>query len=153
MAKEYTYRNLILWQRAQSLAYQIIQLTRKLPQTWSNAIIARQIIASATSIGANIAEGHGRYTPGAHSNHLSIAKGSTAETDSWLDMLRRDGLISTEEEHMLHTECIEIMAMLTSKILDLESLNVKSTKRLRESTTTYILNQEPPFPFHAEDYL
>src|SRR6478672_11670878 len=102
MTKSYSHRNLIVWQRAQELA--------------------RQIIMAASSIGANIAEGHGRYTLGAHGNHLSIAKGSAAETDSWLDSLRREGYLTAEEEAPLHQECMEIMTMLTSKILDLERL-------------------------------
>jgi four helix bundle protein len=68
MAKEYSHRNLIVWQRAQELAHRMIQLTQRLPQNWANAVLARQIISAATSIGANIAEGHGRYTLGAHGN-------------------------------------------------------------------------------------
>jgi four helix bundle protein len=70
MAKDYTYRNLILWQRAQTLAVQIIKLVRALPNDWGNGVIARQVIAAVTSIGANIAEGHARFTLGAHRNHL-----------------------------------------------------------------------------------
>jgi four helix bundle protein len=115
MVKGYTHRNLILWNRAQQLALDVITIARRMPNTWSNAVIARQIIASATSIGANIAEGHGRYTPGTHRNHLAIAKGSTAETDRWLDLLRRSGYLSEEDEARLHSECQEIAAMLTSK--------------------------------------
>jgi four helix bundle protein len=120
MAKDYNYRNLILWQRAQALALQVIQLVRKLPNDWATAIVARQIIASATSVGANIAEGHGRFTLGAHRNHLSIAKGSMAETDSWLDLLHRLGHLSEEMELTLHRECLWIMESLKSKILDLD---------------------------------
>src|SRR5262249_21094875 len=94
VSRDYTYRNLVLWQKAQTLAVQVIQITQHLPHTWGNAIIARQIIASATSISANVAEGHGRYSFGAYRNHLSIAKGSATETDSWLDLLRQLGAIS-----------------------------------------------------------
>jgi four helix bundle protein len=101
MANTYTHRNLIVWQRSQELAHRIIQLTRRMPQSWANAVLVRQIISSATSVGANIAEGHGRYTPGAHRNHLLIARGSLAETDSWLDQLRRGEHITTVEEASL----------------------------------------------------
>jgi hypothetical protein len=68
MADDYTYRNLMMWDRAQQLALEVMKIVQRLPDTWSNAVIARQIVASATSIGANIAEGHARYTPGAHRN-------------------------------------------------------------------------------------
>lgn len=131
----------------------MIQLTQRLPQNWANAVLARQIISAATSIGANIAEGHGRYTPGAHGNHLSIAKGSAAETDSWLDILRREGRITSEEEAHLHAECMEISAMLKSKILDLERLEQSNKHKLRESTAVYQSDNEPPFPFIPQDYI
>lgn len=153
MAKEYSHRNLILWQRAQELGHRMIEIARRLPQNWGNAVIARQVIGAATSIGANIAEGHGRYTPGAHSNHLSIAKGSAAETDSWLDMLRRDCHITAEEEGPLHAECMEIMAMLTSKILDLDRLRRGDQSRVREEREMYEPESAPPFPFRPEDYI
>lgn len=155
MSKEYNHRNLIVWQRAQELAHQMIQLTKRLPQSWANAVLARQIISAATSIGANIAEGHGRFTPGAHGNHLSIAKGSAAETDSWLDSLCREGYLSRDEEAPLHRECMEIMAMLTSKIIDLERLDQANPRRMREKSETYSSSKPshmPPFPFLPEDY-
>ena len=155
MSKNYSYRNLIMWQRSQELALSVIRLTRSFPQHWANAILGRQIISSVTSIGANIAEGHGRYTPGAHRNHLSIARVSAAETDSWLDLLRRDGLISSAEELPLHNECGEITAMLTRKILDLERLEQESQHKLRETPEHYnVINNldVPPFPFVPDDY-
>ena len=116
-------------------------------------MLARQIISAATSIGANIAEGHGRYTPGAHGNHLSIATGSTAATDSWLDLLRREGRITPEEEAALHAECMEIMAILKSKILDLERLEQSRQLKIREAPTAYEPGGEPPIPFGLEDYI
>jgi four helix bundle protein len=93
---EYTYRNLVLWQNAQALALEVIHLTAALPRSAANDVLTRQIIRSATSIGANIAEGHGRYTPRAHAQHLSIAKGSACETDSWLDLLKRSGSLTAK---------------------------------------------------------
>ena len=156
MAKEYSHRNLIVWRRAQELAHEMIKLTRRLPQSWANAVLARQIIGSATSIGANITEGHGRYTPGAHGNHLSIAKGSAAETDSWLDTLCREGYLTREDEAPLHKECMELMSMLKSKILDLERLEREGSPKMREERSTYTLTDsldEPPFPFVPANYI
>jgi four helix bundle protein len=137
VGSDYTYRNLILWQRAQALALRVIQIVRGLPNDWGNAVIARQIVASATSIGANIAEGHARFTPGAHSHHLSIAKGSAAETDSWLDLLHRMNYLSREEEHALHQECLWIMGALTAKIRELKRLAGSPDIKVEESRETY----------------
>jgi four helix bundle protein len=73
VSNTYSYRNRILWQRAQELAYDVIQITKRLPNTRANAVIARQLRALATSIAANIAEGHARFSIKAHCNHLLIA--------------------------------------------------------------------------------
>jgi four helix bundle protein len=159
VAKDYTYRNLILWQRAQALALQVIQLVRRMPNGWGTAVVARQIIAAATSVSANIAEGHARFTPGAHRNHLSIAKGSAAETDSWLDLLHRLGHLSDEEEGALHNEYLWIMGSLTSKILDLERHEQKKQGSVKEAGEVYLIATDndhmskPIWPFIEDDYL
>jgi len=155
MPQGYSHRNLIIWQRAQELSHQMIRLTQRLPHNWANAVLARQIITSATSIGANIAQGHGRFTPGAHGNHLSLAKGSAAATDSWLDTLCREGYLSRQDEAPLHKECMEIMAMLTGKILQLERIEHKGTHEIRDQAETYDFSNvvvEPPFPFVPDDH-
>ncbi|MBK9709915.1 MAG: four helix bundle protein [Kouleothrix sp.] len=158
MGKEYNYRNLILWQRAQVLALRVIRVVQQLPNQWGNAVVARQIIASATSVSANIAEGHARFTPGAHRQHLSIAKGSAAETDSWLDLLHRLGHLSDEEEGGMHEECLWIMESLKSKILDLERYEQQKRGSLKESRDDYIAtgntgtSSKPVWPFLESDY-
>src|SRR3972149_746519 len=94
----YSYRNLLLWQKAQALALEVIRLVASLPRDQTTQVIGRQIVGSAGSIAANIAEGHGRYSLAAHRNHLSIAKGAACETDSWLDLLRQSGYIDADTE-------------------------------------------------------
>ena len=159
MAKDYSYRNLILWQRAQTLALRVIELVRQMPNNWGTAVIARQIIAAATSVSANIAEGHARFTPGAHRNHLSIAKGSAAETDSWLDLLRRLGHLSDEEERILHNECLWLMESLKSKILDLDRYEQPKRGSVKEAPEVYLVtddadsSHDPVWPFADDDYL
>lgn len=120
MGTEHSFRNLILWQKAQALTLEIVRLTSGLPRSSVADVLVRQIVGSSSSIAANVAEGHGRFTPRAHANHLSIAKGSACETDSWLDLLRRSGLISELQEQPLHDLCMELIAMLTAKIRQLE---------------------------------
>ena len=81
----YSYRNLDLWQRAQELALGVVKMSESLPRSEAARSIARQVVSSSGSVAANIAEGHGRYSVAAYRNHLSIARGSVAETDSWVD--------------------------------------------------------------------
>lgn len=134
----YSYRNLVLWQKAQDLTLEIVRLVGRLPNDRVAPVLARQIVRSASSIVANIAEGHGRYTLAAHRNHLSIAKGSACETDSWPDLLRRAGYLDPETEAHLHTACEELIRMLTAKILALERKEKSTDKRVREEPVPYL---------------
>jgi len=96
------------------------------------------LVASAGSIEANVAEGHGRFSLAAHRHHLSIAKGSACESDGWLDLLRRAGNIDADTEGRLHADCVEIIRMLTAKIRNLESREGSAGPRaLREDVSPY----------------
>ena len=135
----YNYRNLDVWKRAQALTLHIISVVKGLPNDVVVSSVTRQLIASAGSIAANIAEGHGRFSLPAYRNHLSIAKGSACETDSWLDLLREAGYLRPDVEEKLHTECLELVAILTSKIRDLERLDrERKNLRLKEETALYL---------------
>src|SRR3989304_9876677 len=110
-------RRLIVWQKAQELALEVARLVAALPKDAVPSVLGRQIIASAGSIGANIAEGYGRYAAGAYRNHLSIARGSACETDGWLDLLRRSGYMDEEAESKLHGLCMEVVGLLTTQMI------------------------------------
>jgi four helix bundle protein len=156
VSEHYSYRNLILWQRAQDLAFEIIQFAKRLPNTWASAIIARQIIASATPVAANIAEGHGRFSIGAYRNHLSIARGSVAETDSRLNLMQREGWLSIEEEKLLHQRCLQITGMITSKIKQLDEQSRNDGRTLYEDTALYETNKQllmDETDYQTEEYL
>jgi four helix bundle protein len=134
----HSHRNLILWQKAQDLTLEIVKLAARLPNDKVAPVLTRQIIRSVSSIAANIAEGHGRYSLAAHRNHLSIAKGSTCETDGWLDLLRRGGYLDADAERRLHENCEELIRMLTAKILDFERQEgARRTSKVREESGTY----------------
>jgi four helix bundle protein len=131
---------LILWQKAQELTLRIVRLVAVLPRDQAAPVLGRQVLRSAASVGANIAEGHGRYSFAAHRNHLSIAKGSACETDGWLDLLRRAGYLDDSTEAALHQAYSEIIRMLTAKILDLERQERASGKRVKEEPAVYDAN-------------
>jgi four helix bundle protein len=132
----YSFKSLAVWQRAQELADAIIDLVEALPPTRANQILGQQILRSATSVAANIAEGHGRYAAGAYRNHLSIARGSMTETINWLDLLKRRRLISPEQESKLLATCSEVMKMLSAKMIDLDK-QTRTDRSLHDERATY----------------
>ncbi|MDQ8028823.1 MAG: four helix bundle protein [Brevundimonas sp.] len=78
-----SYRDLIVWQKSMVLAADTYRLTREFPKQ-EEYRISGQMIRAATSIPANIAEGHGRGTRRDYAHFVSIAKGSLAELETFL---------------------------------------------------------------------
>jgi four helix bundle protein len=60
--------------------------------------VGLQLVKSADSIGANIAEGAGRGTPKDNKRFVRISRGSLNETKYWLRRASRRNLISKEQD-------------------------------------------------------
>src|SRR5215216_5314770 len=84
---------LALWREAQAFAERVARLVVSMRRDVAADAIARQLVRAAGSVPANIAEGYGRYSQAAYRNHLSIARGSAFEAQSWLDLLMRRGYV------------------------------------------------------------
>ncbi len=138
MAQEsgtFRFKNLELWRTAQKLAIDICKLCDELPSRRSADVISRQLIRSATSVPANIAEGHGRFSLPAYLNHLSIAKGSATESQGWLDMLAGLGHIAEGTALEYDRRCDALIAAITRRILTLEQQ--RGTRQVRDHAAEY----------------
>lgn len=83
-----SYKNLKFWQTAKKVCLQVAKIIKKLPNERTAWIIADQLLRSSFSIGANIAEGYGRYRGKEYSRFINIALGSAQETEYWLELLQ-----------------------------------------------------------------
>jgi four helix bundle protein len=110
----YSFQNLELYQRARGLGIDSVRLAQTIRIDDSSRVLVRQFVASATSIAANVAEGHGRYSRAAYRNHLSIARGSAAETQHWIDTLRSLDLIDGKTAEDLIVRCNAVIAAITA---------------------------------------
>ncbi|WP_392535896.1 four helix bundle protein [Nostoc sp. C117] len=63
--------------------------------------IGKQIVKSADSIGANIAEGNGRYNLQDNQRFIKIARGSLNETRHWLRLAYKRKLLTQEQIHII----------------------------------------------------
>jgi four helix bundle protein len=82
-----SFRDLIVWQRAMQLAVSIYRLTRDFPREEIYGLTS-QARRSVVSISSNIAEGQGRLTRGEFRQFLGIARGSTFELQTQLEIAR-----------------------------------------------------------------
>lgn len=110
------YRDLIVWQKSHMLARMILDTCRKFPKTDEAKIIKSQILRSATSVPANIAEGFGGNKGRVFQNSLTIARREAGETDYWLLLSFEEGYIEKTRHEDLENGYREVRAMLSSMI-------------------------------------
>lgn len=91
------YQELTFYQKARQVGKLVDALVRSWPRTIQAQEIARQLFRSATSVGANVAEGHGRHQGTEYIHFLIIAQGSAGETEHWLNTAKDRGFDSNEK--------------------------------------------------------
>jgi len=110
-----SYRDLLVWQRSVDLAVLCYALTHGFPKDELFGMTS-QIRRAATSIAANIAEGHGRENSGSFVQFLRIAQGSLKETETHLLLAERVGLAKPSDIRPAVEKCDEIGRMLRALI-------------------------------------
>lgn len=93
------YRNLLVWQRAMELAEQVWALTASFPRSETYGL-SSQMRRAAMSIPSNLAEGACRHSRRAYAFHVSIALGSHAELETYLELAPRVGCLGGEDERL-----------------------------------------------------
>lgn len=91
-----SYRNLKAWQTGMDVAEAAYKLASTLPKHEIYALTS-QIQRSATSVPANIAEGHARESTKDFLRFLSIAQGSLAELETHLLLAQRFAYIDEND--------------------------------------------------------
>jgi len=108
-----SYRDLVVWQKSMALAVAVYRLTRTLPKH-EEYRISGQMIRAATSVPANVAEGHGRGTRRDYAHFISIAKGSLAELETFLLLVVDLDLARRGDTESVLAQADEVGRMLTA---------------------------------------
>jgi four helix bundle protein len=120
-----SYRDLDVWRHAIDLAEEVYVLTKSLPREETYGLSA-QMRAAVVSIAANIAEGHGRETPGAFVQFLRTAQGSLKELETHAVIARRVGLLQEEAINPILGHCDRIGRMVRALIRSLQRTQMES---------------------------
>lgn len=108
-----SHRELTVWQKAVDLACEVYRLTRQMPNEEAYRM-SGQIIRCSSSIAANIAEGNARGTRRDYAHFISIARGSAAELETFLIIIRRLRLAPSDQIDDLLHQADEISRMLNA---------------------------------------
>lgn len=85
-------------------------------QDQNEVVISKQILASATSIGANIHEGSAASSRKDFINKMTIANKEARESKYWLELVQSSEIVNTDVSELLSLNN-EIIKILTSIIL------------------------------------
>lgn len=105
------FTKLAVWERAQSMAARIYQLTDGIA-VGKYPGLRSQLRRASASIGANIAEGCGASSRPQFARYLQLAIGSASEVQSHLSLAKKLALVAAPAHDELAAEVIAIRRML-----------------------------------------
>lgn len=102
--------------RTKIFAVRVIQLVRRLPKGVAETVLGKQLIRSATSIGANYRAACRARSRAEFAAKMQIVQEEADETQYWLELLT--GIVGNQSEELSHLriESTELSAIFTASI-------------------------------------
>jgi four helix bundle protein len=110
-------RSAALQERVLSFAVSVVRLTARFPRTYLARHVGRQLLRCATSPAPNYAEAQAAESRQDFIHKLRICLKELRETDVWLQMTDRLGLMKSEDLGQVMKECGELVAIFTKSVL------------------------------------
>lgn len=107
--------------RCRKFTIDIINLSALLPHNSVGWAIKDQVVRSAASVGANVAESKGSTSKAEFRRFLAIALRSANETKYWLDIIQDAGLVNNELLGLLTNEVVQISKVLGASVITLNN--------------------------------
>jgi four helix bundle protein len=106
-----SYRELLVWQKAKSLAVHIYKATENFPRSEMYGLTS-QIRRASVSVASNIAEGQGRLTVGEFLHFLGQARGSLLEVDTQLAIALDLTYLDPNQYEILDREIYQVLGLI-----------------------------------------
>ena len=98
----------ILQEKSYAFAIRIVNMHKHLLKEKADSL-ARQVLRSGTSIGANVEESIGASSTKDFYNKLTIAYKEARETHFWIRLLRHTDYLEKNAAESLLTDCMELL--------------------------------------------
>lgn len=106
----------VLLNRTRKFALDVIRLTEALPRSRSADVIARQLVRSGTSVGANYRAACRARSRAEFVAKLGIVEEEADESAFWIDLLVGSGFVSEHAVAHLSAEADELVALTVASI-------------------------------------
>jgi len=106
------FRELEVWQRAHRLTLDVYRDSAEFPKAEMFGLTS-QMRRAAASVGANIAEGAGKFSGAELLRYLQIASGSASELENHLILARDLGFLEDERFGRLERDIQDVKMMIT----------------------------------------
>lgn len=117
----HSYRDLLVWQKAKTLAVSVYRHTEKFPKSEMYGLTS-QLRRASVSIPSNIAEGQGRLTPGEFQQFVGHARGSLLEVDTQLAIALDLGYLESAEYETLAREAYQVLGLINRLLESLRAM-------------------------------
>jgi four helix bundle protein len=107
------HKNIAL-EKSKAFAIRIYHLYKDLCETKREYVLAKQLLRSGTSIGANLTEAQYSVSKKEFIYKVSISLKEAAETEYWIELLKETAVITEAEYSSLIADCRELLRLLIS---------------------------------------
>ena len=109
--------NIDITERTVAYSIRVIKLYRQIAKDNVGRVIGKQILRSATSIGANVHEAQGAQSKADFIAKMSIAHKEAYETSYWIRIISEAGLVKPDKLSALEDETVQIVKILSSILI------------------------------------
>lgn len=103
-----------LERRTKRFALTVLKFTGSLPRTREADVLSRQLLRSATSIGANYREANRGVSRADFANKIGTVQKEAAETQFWLELSIESNTARGNAVTDLHNESTELLKIFTA---------------------------------------
>ncbi|HTV64274.1 MAG TPA: four helix bundle protein [Bryocella sp.] len=107
------HEDLEVWQKAHAITIRVYRITAAFPRSEMFGLTS-QIRRAAASIGANLAEGCGRWSEAEMAHFVQIAMGCASELHNHLRLASDLGFLAPPDYHSASKDLISVRQMLTA---------------------------------------